>query len=66
LFEVPGCTEDIKQLLPAGYVLEEHDIYCMANVMFAQESQEADSCNKSQRKRKRENLHDCVIDTTTS
>ncbi len=26
LFEVHGCPEDIKKLLPKGYILEEHDI----------------------------------------
>ncbi len=26
LFEIQGCPEDIKHLLPEGYTLEEHDI----------------------------------------
>jgi len=26
MFEIHGCPEDIKQLLPEGYILEEHDI----------------------------------------
>jgi Fur family ferric uptake transcriptional regulator len=26
LFEVPGCPEGLKRLLPEGYTLEEHDI----------------------------------------
>jgi Fur family ferric uptake transcriptional regulator len=26
LFEVPGCPEGLKRLLPQGYTLEEHDI----------------------------------------
>ena len=26
LFEIQGCSEDIKRLLPEGYILEEHDI----------------------------------------
>jgi Fur family ferric uptake transcriptional regulator len=26
LFEVPGCPEGLRRLLPEGYTLEEHDI----------------------------------------
>jgi Fur family ferric uptake transcriptional regulator len=26
LFEIHGCPDDIKQLLPKGYILEKHDI----------------------------------------
>jgi len=26
LYEIPACTEDLRQLLPEGYILQEHDI----------------------------------------
>ncbi len=26
LYEIPACTEDLQQLLPEGYTLQDHDI----------------------------------------
>ncbi len=34
LFEVNGCPEDIKSLLPEGYIMEEHDILLRGQCAF--------------------------------